>query len=133
MTIFCDSVILIYFLDNVGPLQVRAANRLAALRAAGDRVAVSDLVRMECRVVPLRLGDNLRLAAFDNFFRLPDVQVLSLTAAILDRATAIRARHNYKTADAINLGAAVEHGCDRFLTHDAQLRGFPDIPVEMLS
>ena len=36
MLIFCDSVILIYFLDHTGPLQVRAANRLAALGAAGD-------------------------------------------------------------------------------------------------
>lgn len=133
MTVFCDSVILIYFLDHIGPLQGRAANRLAALRAAGDRVAVNDLVRMECRVVPVRLQDNLRLAAFDSFFRQPDVQVLSLNAAVFDRATEIRARHAYKTADAINLAAAVVHGCDRFLTHDAQLRGFPDITVEMLA
>jgi hypothetical protein len=36
MLIYCDSVIFIYFLDHIGPLQVRAANRLAALRAAAD-------------------------------------------------------------------------------------------------
>jgi hypothetical protein len=41
--IYCDSVILIYFLDQTGPFHVRAANRLAALRAAADTIAVSDL------------------------------------------------------------------------------------------
>src|SRR5687767_14001971 len=103
MLIFCDSVIFIYYLDHVGPFQVRAANRLAALWAAGDRIAVSDLIRMECRVDPLRTGDANRLAAFDNLFARPDVQALALTTAVLDRATAIRAQHAFPTVDAINL------------------------------
>ena len=61
MMIYFDSVILIYFLDHVGPFQARAAHRLAALRTAGDRIAVSDLIRLECRVVPLRLHDSVKL------------------------------------------------------------------------
>jgi uncharacterized protein len=132
MLIYCDSVILIYFLDAAGPLQVRAASRFAALRAAGDRIAVSDQVRMECRVGPLRLGDAARLAVFDGFFRQPDVQVLPLTTAVFDRAALVRARHGFQTMDAIHLAASVEQGCDRFLTNDARLSRFPDITVEIL-
>ena len=45
MRIYLDSCIPIYFYDHTGPFQVRAANRLTALVAAGDRIAVSDLVR----------------------------------------------------------------------------------------
>jgi predicted nucleic acid-binding protein len=132
MVIFCDSVILIYFLDHVGALQARAAHRLAALTAAGDRIAVSDLIRMECRVGPLRVGDRQRLAAFDRFFAQPDVLVLPLTTAVLDRATAVRAQHGFRSVDAINLATAVEHGCDRFLTNDTRLSRFPDVGVEIL-
>jgi predicted nucleic acid-binding protein len=132
MLIFCDSVILIYFFDHVGALQVRAANRLAGIRVAGDQVAVSDLVRMECRVVPVRLGDSAKLALFDGFFAQPDVVKAPLTTAVFDRATDIRAHHGFKTIDAINLAAAVEQGCDRFLTNDLQLKSFPDITVELL-
>jgi predicted nucleic acid-binding protein len=132
MLIYCDSVIFIYYLDHVGPLQVRAANRLAAMQAAGDRVAVSDLVRMECRVMPVRLGDTAKLALYDAFFAQSDVRVVPLTTAVLDRATAIRAKHSFKTIDSINLAAAVEGGCDRFLTNDLQLASFPDIAVEIL-
>ncbi len=132
MLIYCDSAILIYFFDHVGAFQVRASNRLATMRTAADRIAVSDLVRLECRVMPLRLGDSLKLALFDSFFAQPDVSILPLTTAVFDRATRIRAQHGFKTIDAINLAAAVEHGCDRFLTNDVRLSRFPDITVEVL-
>lgn len=132
MKIYLDSVILVYYLDHVGAFQVRAANRLGALYAVGDTVAVSDLVRMECRMDPIRAGDTARLARFDGFFSRPDVQKVPITTGVFDRATQIRAVHGYKSIDSINLAAAVEGGCHTFLTNDLQLRGFPDVTVEIL-
>jgi predicted nucleic acid-binding protein len=35
-------------------------------------------------------------------------------------------------ADALHLAAAIESGCDAFLTNDDQLRNFPDLTVEEL-
>jgi predicted nucleic acid-binding protein len=130
--VYCDSVILIYYLDQVGPFQVRAANRLAGLKAAKDQIAVSDLVRLECRVEPIRTHDTQVLAKFDTFFAAPDVLHVPLTTAVYDRATVIRATYGFKTADAIHLAAAVEAGCGRFLTNDTRLSRFSDIPVEVL-
>jgi predicted nucleic acid-binding protein len=132
MRVFLDSVIIIYYLDYTGDFQARVANRLAACHAAGDEVTINDLVRMECRVDPIRKGDNLRLARFDGFFTHPDVHVAPITTAVFDRATQIRAAHGYKTIDSINLAAAAEVNCDVFLTNDTQLSGFPDIAVEIL-
>jgi uncharacterized protein len=132
MKVYLDSVIIIYYLDHDGDFQVRAARRLAVLHAAGDEIVVSDLVRMECRVDPIRKGDNIRLARFDGFFVRPDVQVVPLTTAVFDRATQVRAIYGYKTIDAINLAAAVEAGCGLFITNDIPLSGFPDITVEIL-
>jgi predicted nucleic acid-binding protein len=40
---------------------------------------------------------------------------------------------NFSALDALHLGAAVEHGCARFLTNDAPLKRFPDILVEILA
>ena len=62
MLVYCDSVVLIYFLEGAPHFQARAAARLATLWAAGDVVGISDLVRLECRMQPIRLADNLRLA-----------------------------------------------------------------------
>jgi predicted nucleic acid-binding protein len=129
---YVDSVILIYFLERADAFHTRATNWLAVFQAAGDDLAVTDLSRLECRVGPLKGGDALLLAKYDGFFALPEVHRLPLTTAVYDRATAIRAGYNFKTADALHLAAAVEHGCASFLTNDARLGRFTDLPVEVM-
>ncbi len=130
--IYCDSVILIYVLDTVGPFHVRAMARMTALRAAGDMVAFSDLTHLECLVKPIKIGAAAKLADFDAFFTQPDVRLVPITTAVFDRATLIRATHNFKLADSLHLPAAREFGCDCFLTNDARLSAFTDIAVEVL-
>lgn len=50
----------------------------------------------------------------------------------MDRATEIRARHGFKTPDAIHLACAVTTKCDLFLTNDKQLERFKEIAVEVV-
>ena len=72
------------------------------------------------------------MADFDAFFPRPDVRLVPIATAVFDRATVIRATHNFKLGDSLHLAAAVESGCDRFLTNDNRLSAFTDIPVELL-
>ena len=132
MRIYCDSVILIYFLDAVGPFHVRAETRITALLAAGDRIVVSDLSRLECRVKPLRTGDAASLAQFDAFFARTDIEFVPLSGAVYERATVLRAIYNFKLGDALHMAAAIEGGCDRFLTNDVRLSRCTDITIEVL-
>ena len=132
MLIYCDSMILMYFFDHTDPFNVRASNRLTALAGAGDQIAVSHLVRLECRVKPILNGDAPRLALYDAFFARADVRILPITSAVFDRATLIRAAYKFKLGDSLHLAAAAESGCDRFLTNDTRLSAFPDIAVEVL-
>jgi predicted nucleic acid-binding protein len=132
MVVYCDSVILIYFFEGVPAVKARAATRLSALSAAGDEIAASDLSRLECRLKPIRQGDAVTLAVYDGLFARSDVRIVPITTAVFDRATHIRAAHNFKLADALHLAAAVESGCDRFLTNDTRLSAFTDVPVEIL-
>jgi predicted nucleic acid-binding protein len=133
MLIYFDSVIVIYLIDHTGTFQVRASTRLASSTAAVDQFAVSDLTRLECRVRPTALGDKVKLAGFDAFFARPDVQRAPLTTAVYDRATALRAHHNFKLGDSLHLAAAIEGGCDRLLTNDHRLSKCTDITVEVLT
>ena len=87
---------------------------------------------MECRVKPLKTGDAALLAIFDAFFTSPGLEVVGLTSAVCDRATQLRAGHNFKTPDALQLAAAVVHGCDLFLTNDTRLSACRDIAIEAL-
>jgi predicted nucleic acid-binding protein len=80
----------------------------------------------------LLLDDKVKLAGFDAFFARPDVQRAPLTTAVYDRATVLRARHNFKLADSLHLAAAIEGGCDRLLTNDYRLSRCTDIAVEVL-
>jgi predicted nucleic acid-binding protein len=132
MVIYCDSVILIYFFEGAPAFQARAAARLSTL-GSGDRIAVSDLTRLECRLKPLRLGDAATLALYDGLFARSDVIVVPITTAVFDQATLLRANWNFKLADSLHLAAAVEARCDRFLTNDTRLSAFTGIPVEVLA
>ena len=132
MRIYCDSVILIYWLDQVGPFHLRAEKRMQILQSAGDQIAITDLTRLECRVGVLKRKDAVALTAFDSFFARPEVQTLPLTAAVFDRAAQIRADHGFKTPDALHLAAAIEAGCDCFLTNDARLSKCSSITIEIL-
>lgn len=132
MRVYSDSVILIYYFEGIPSFKARATARLAAQWNVGDTFALSDLVRLECRMLPIRLGDAALLGDCDNLFTQPNVTLVPMTTAVFDRATVIRATHNFKALDALHLAAAVEAGCDRFLTNDTRLSTFTDIPVEVL-
>ena len=51
---FLDTNLVIYYLDQPPGWGPKATAALSALQGAGERLAVSDLVRMECQVGPLK-------------------------------------------------------------------------------
>ncbi len=55
MIVFLDASVVIYIVERNPTWGPKAVSRFAALLAAGDKPAVSDLVRMECRVGRLSL------------------------------------------------------------------------------
>jgi predicted nucleic acid-binding protein len=131
--VFLDASVVIYIVQQPPVWGPKAAARLAALKASGDQPAVSDLVRMECRVVPLKTGDSTLLSDFTAFFTAGNIQVFPVTAAVCDRASAIRAAHGFKPLDSLPLAAAVENGCGLFLTGDLRLSRFTGVTVEVLT
>lgn len=132
MLIYPDSNIVIYLIEQPVSFGTRASARIAAAAAAGDRIVVSDLTRLECRANAVASGDQDTLAQYDAFFSQAVERIMPLTTAVCDRATIIRGQHRFKTPDALHLAAAVEAGCQLFLTNDTRLSGFADIAVETL-
>lgn len=132
MLVYIDSCVLIYYLDQVGPLHQRATSRLAQISQADGHIVASDLVRLECRVKPLQVGDNTRLSTFDGFFVGSNVIIAPMSTAVFDRATSIRASHGFKLADSLHLAAAIESSCQVFLTNDNRLSTCTDITIEVL-
>lgn len=133
MILFLDTNIVIYAVENPVVLGPRANAHLAAARTAGAVLMISDLVRMEALVGPLKHGNTALQQDYGQFFASSGMRVVSITAVVCDRAARIRATHNIKSMDALQLSAAVEHGASAFLTADARLCSFTGLTVEVLS
>ena len=132
MLVYLDSAICLYAVEGPPALRQRAAARLAAIAAAGDSFAVSDLSWVECRVKPMRLGDSAALAEMERFLGSPGIDRLPISAAVCEQACRLMAGQRIKTADALHLGAAIEGGCSVFLTNDVRLLQVSGIAVEAL-
>jgi len=87
--IFLDANPVIYLIENPPTYGPRITARVTILLESGERLAVSDLVRMECQVGSLKVNDPVRLAQYIAFFRSPDVSVLAVSSAVCDRAARI--------------------------------------------
>jgi predicted nucleic acid-binding protein len=129
--IYLDANILIYAVEAPAGFGARALARLHALSQT-DRIAVSELTRMECCSYPLSRADFPLLRLYDGFFQRPDVIVLPITPNVFRRATLVQAVYNLATVDSIHLATAIENGCDAFLTNDPRLASCQDIAVEIL-
>jgi predicted nucleic acid-binding protein len=111
-----------------------AAVRLVqqAEAAEGGMVITSDLSRLECRVRPLREGNQMLLERFDAFFSRPSLALVDVSPQVLDRATELRAAHGFKTPDAIHLATALLQSAGIFLTGDDKLKKCPGLEVVVL-
>ncbi|MCX5757466.1 MAG: type II toxin-antitoxin system VapC family toxin [Candidatus Hydrogenedentes bacterium] len=117
MRVYLDSCVIIYLIE--GPLDVKESVSRAFKQANDALFLASDLVRMECRVGPLRRMQASVLAELDAFFS--NVQIALPTSAVFDLAAELRAKHTIRTPDAIHLALALEYDCDEFWTSDLRL------------
>ena len=127
MRLYLDSCVLIYALDGAEQLRRHTLQRLEGY-ADSDWV-ISDLVRMECLVGPLRTADQIRLLAFRSFFS--NCSVVPLHSEVMERAAELRAATRLQTGDAIHLAAALHWGCDALLTNDRAFQ-LSQAPIEVL-
>ncbi|MBN2108790.1 MAG: type II toxin-antitoxin system VapC family toxin [Deltaproteobacteria bacterium] len=119
MRIYLDSCIVIYLIEGAGSLQtaVEAAIRENSVKA----FCVSELVRLECKVGPMKRSQKKLLEEYDRFFE--NVVVLEMNKNVFETATSLRAAHSIKTPDALHLACAIYNQCDEFWTNDNHLTG----------
>lgn len=133
MRLYLEASALIYLIEGVAPFRDTVVTRVAQLEGSDNGLLItSRLSRLECRVKPLREGDHELLALYDAFFTRRLMHMAELTAAIVERATELRARHGLKTPDALHIATAIEERADLFLTGDRGLARVTDVAVEVL-
>lgn len=132
--VYLDANSVIYSVEKVNPYDSILAPLWAAAGPSSFVLTTSTLTLLEVLVVPLKTNNTLLEMNYRNILqRSSDVQLLSVTIPILERAAHLRAESGLKTPDAIHAATALEHGCALFVTNDASFRRVPGLPITILS
>jgi predicted nucleic acid-binding protein len=130
--IYLDANVVIRLVEGDAATRTPLIARLAASLGVSGSLVTSRLTRLECRTKPLRAGDAATLAAFDVFFAGAELILVEVSAAVIERATDLRAKYNLKTPDALHYATSIEAGAAVFLTGDRALSRCVEVPVEVL-
>ena len=119
-----DTAPLIYYIeeheDYIGSLD----QFFDAFKDSKFRVVTSTITLLEVLVHPLRCGDETLAHRYnDILLSSPNLSLCPVTFGVAQEAAELRARHNLKTPDAIQLATALSEHASAFLTND---RSLPD-------
>jgi len=132
--LYLDSAAIIYAVEANPEFSGQTIRRIVEhLQDEDARLLTSRLSRLECRVRPLRDDNQAVLADYEDFFAADRLQLIDVSAAIVERATSLRAQYGFQTGDAVHLATAIEHNVEVVLTGDSAWHRCPDVQVEILT
>jgi len=132
---FLDASALIYLLEGEAPWASAVKHELQTLAhgQSGLAIAVSRLSVLECRVGPLRRGDQASLERFDGFFARGDLLWQELSPAVVDLATTLRANNGLRTPDALQAACCLQLGQDAvMLSGDADFERIAALKLRLI-
>lgn len=121
-----DTMPVIYLMERNPTYHAFVLPFFAAVDRGDLTVVTSTVTLLEVLVLPLRLG-NVELAQRYRRVLLAakSVTVTPVIEPIAELAAQLRAEHNIRTPDAIQLATAIHGGASHFLTNDAKLPSLP--------
>jgi predicted nucleic acid-binding protein len=92
----------------------------------GDRIVTSAMTLGEVLVKPTKLGQASLVEQYNRAIQ-STARVINFDSQVAWRYASLRATHNLRNADAIQLACAAHFGVDLFITNDMHLHKL-DIP-----
>ena len=118
--IFFDTNVFIYMFEGLEPYRSRMLEIRKRTLERGDRIVTSAMTLGEVLVKPTKLGQVSLIEQYDKAIRATS-EVISFDPKVAWRYASLRATHNIRNADAIQLACAAHYGVDLFITNDTQL------------
>lgn len=132
-TVGLDTGPLIYYIEEHPAFLAKIKPFFEAAERNEFRIVTSFVTLIEVLVHPLREGRPEVAEEYRNILlQSPALTAIQLDEGIAEEAARLRARHNIRTPDAIQLATAIRAGASWFLTNDAELANLPEIPVLVL-
>ncbi|MCP4428393.1 MAG: type II toxin-antitoxin system VapC family toxin [Chloroflexi bacterium] len=125
-----DTAPLIYFIEKHSICHPLVRPFFVALAEGQFTVVTSTITIVETLVHPIRTS-RLELAQRyrEILLNAPHIMTYDVSPDIAQKAAEIRANHNIRTPDAIQLATAVYAGASFFLTNDRALQKFSSLNV----
>jgi predicted nucleic acid-binding protein len=133
LRLYLDANAIIYSVEGLPGFQAGVSRWVRQVEAAAGLLITSRLSMLECRVGPLRQGDQSTLARYEAFFSGDNLAVFDVGSDVIDRATDLRVRYGFRSPDAIHLATAILVEADVFLTGDVRLERCTEISVVLLT
>jgi predicted nucleic acid-binding protein len=124
--IFFDTNVFIYLFEDYEPYSSIVDAVWRRMIQRGDKLVTSAMTLGELLVKPSQLGQASVVEQYDHAIR-TRAQVISFDPQVAWRYATLRATHNIRNADAIQLACAAHFGVDLFITNDKQLHKL-DVP-----
>jgi predicted nucleic acid-binding protein len=130
-TVGLDTAPLIYFIEE-NPTYLDATKLFFEAMDRGDfAVVTSTVTLLEVLVHPLRSNNTALAAEYRDILLNSKLVTVEVSSTLAEQAARLRAVHNIRTPDAIQISAALNGGATHFFTNDIRL---PEIPaIQILS
>ncbi len=131
--VYLDTSVFIYFVERHSRYYDLCDQIFKDLEEGRIEAATSTLTLIEILVQPYRLKkEELVLKFYSLFTTYPNLKWIQLTLDISDLAAKLRAEHNLKTPDAIQIASALSGGATGFVCNDKAFRRVKEIECLIL-
>lgn len=128
-TVGLDTAPLIYFIEE-NPAYIETVRFFFEAMDRGDFLVVTSTVTLlEVLVHPFRCNNRKLAAEYRDILLNSKLTILEVSTSIAEQAAQLRAAHNIRTPDAIQVSAALSAGASHFLTTDIRLPEIPSIQI----
>jgi predicted nucleic acid-binding protein len=118
--VFFDTNVFIYLFEDYEPFSSMVDATWRRMVQRRDHLVTSAMTLGELLVKPTKLGQASLVESYDRAIR-SRAQVVVFDPAVAWRYASLRATHNLRNADAIQLACAAHFGVDLFITNDKGL------------
>ena len=128
-----DTTPLFYFIEENPAYLETVRSFFEAFDRGEFRIVTSVVTLLEVLVHPFRHGDvTLAQQYREILLNAEGLATVLFSHEIAEKAAQLRATHNLRTPDAIQMATAIQEGASFLLTNDARLPSFPELKVLVL-
>lgn len=131
--VFLDTNPIIYLLEDQYPYSIKVKNFLLECMRNNAELYTSTITDVEFMVKPYNENNLSDIEIYKDFLKALNILKCYINESIAEQAAMLRAQYeNIKIADALQLAASIDAGCDAFLTNDKQLKIVKNVNVVYL-